>query len=241
MSTKSGEVHLALTMEIMPRKETKNKFLNKLRSWYLENKRDFPWRYSSDPYKVLVSEVLLQKTNASKVVPIYSKFIKKYPNPQKLSNAKLSDVKKLLRSLGLLYRAERLVSIGKHLTVYCHGKVPNQIKQLLKLSGVGNYAAAAVLCFAFNKRVAIVDNNVVRLLERIFGHKSSKKRLRNDKSVWKRAESLLPLNNIKNYNYALLDFSALICTFRNPKHDVCPFTAICEYYKKNMRTKSPLE
>lgn len=213
-------------------KETKNKVLKKLRKWYIENKRDFPWRYNTDPYKVLVSEVLLQKTNASKVVPIYKKFIKKYPNPQKLSNAKGSEVKKILKSLGLLYRAKRLISIGKHLTVYYQGEVPNQVKQLLKLNGLGKYASAAVMCFAFNKRAAIVDNNVVRLFERIFGYKSSNKRSRDDKSIWKLAESLLPLKNIKNYNYALLDFGALVCTAKNPNHAVCPLRNICKYYIK---------
>ena len=155
--------------------EKKISFHKKLRKWYLEKKRDFPCRYCDDPYKVLVSEVLLQKTNASKVVPLYKIFIKKYKNAKILQNAEISDVKKILKNLGLLYRAERVISIGKHLSKYYKGKVPSQKEQLLKLSGVGKYASSAVMCCAFNKREPIVDNNVVRLFRRIFGYISLNK------------------------------------------------------------------
>lgn len=214
-------------------KETKRKFHQNLRKWYLKNKRDFPWRHSKDSYKILVSEVMLQKTNASKVIPAYIEFIKKYPTIKALQNAKISDVKKILKPLGLIYRAERLISIAKILSNYNQGKVPYQRDQLLKLKGLGKYAASAVMCFAFNKRVPIVDNNIVRLFERIFGYVSSKKRPRDDASLWKLAESLLPKRNIKNYNYALLDFGALQCTAKNPQHAKCPLRNICKYNIKN--------
>ena len=211
-------------------RNTSHLFKRNLLRWYKKNKRDFPWRCYEDPYKILISEVLLQKTNASKVLPVYEEFIKKYPKPEILQYAKISDVKRLIKNLGLLYRAKRLISIGKHLSTHHRGKVPSEGKQLLKINGLGKYAASAILCFAFNKRTPIVDNNIVRLIDRIFGFKSSKERPRDDDSLWKFAQSLLPSKNVKNYNYALLDFSAIVCTAAKPRHEICPLKKMCKYY-----------
>lgn len=202
--------------------------------WYKVNKREFPWRYSNDPYKIIVSEVLLQKTNVAKVLRVFNYFIEKYPSVNELSAAKLADVEKIIKDLGLLYRAERLISIARQLSVDYQSKVPSKKDHLVKLRGLGSYVSSAVRCFAFNKREAIVDTNIIRLIERIFGVKSSKSRPRDDKTIWKFAESLLPTQKVKDYNYALLDFSALICTTRNPRHEICPLKNICKYYKKNV-------
>jgi DNA (cytosine-5)-methyltransferase 1 len=218
-------------------KETKSKFLRYLLSWYRENKRNFPWRYDKDPYKILISEVLLQKTDAAKVLPAYKELIKKYPTATHLENAKISDVRKIIKNLGLLYRAERLISIGKTLSIDYGGKVPSHKKSLLKLRGLGNYTSSAVMCFAFDKCEPIVDNNVVRLFERIFAYRSSKERPRDDDALWVFAGSLLPCKNAKDYNYALLDFSALVCSAKNPKHDVCPLKRICKMYEKSTTKK----
>jgi A/G-specific adenine glycosylase len=196
-------------------KEIKREFHKKLLKWYKKNKRNFHWRYNKEPYKVLISEVLLQKTNAPKVEPVYNKLIRKYPTPESLQRAKITDVKKIMKDLGLLYRAERLISIGKTLTANYKGAVPSKREQLLGLRGLGKYAASAVMCFAFNKCESIVDNNVVRLFERIFGFKSTKKRPREDTALWHFAKSILPSKNVRDYNYALLDFSALVLWFIN--------------------------
>jgi DNA (cytosine-5)-methyltransferase 1 len=214
-------------------KKIKNEFRKDLLLWYKINKRNFPWRYSNDPYKILVSEVLLQKTNVSKVLPVFNHFIQKYPTINELSVAKQAEVEKIIKDLGLIYRAERLISIAKQFAVDYQSKVPSQKDHLLKLRGLGNYVSSAVTCFAFNKRVAIVDTNIVRLIERVFDFKSSKNRPRDDNAVWKFAEALLPIQKVKDYNYALLDFSALICTAGNPRHEICPLKKICKYYKKN--------
>lgn len=211
----------------------KDTFRKCLLLWYKVNKREFHWRYNNDPYKILVSEVLLQKTNVAKVIPVFDCFIERYPSINSLSDAKLSDVEKIIKDLGLIYRAERLIAIAKQLAVEYKSNVPSRKEQLLKMRGLGNYISSAVRCFAFNKREAIVDTNIVRLMERVFGFKSVKNRQRDDNAAWKYAESLLPTQKVKDYNYALLDFSGLICTARNPRHDICPLKIICKYYKKN--------
>ena len=215
-------------------KKTVRTFQRNLLRWYKGNRREFPWRFSKDPYQVLVSEILLQKTDAPKVIPVYENFLRRYPKVSKLQRASSSDVKKILKSLGLLYRGKRLISIGKYLSIYHQGQVPSKKDQLLKMKGVGEYVASAVLCFAFNKPVPIVDSNIVRLFQRIFGYESSKKRPRDDPSLWQLAELLLPNRNVKDYNYALLDFSALVCTGRNPRHEICPLKSICRCYKKKV-------
>ncbi|HBI47845.1 MAG TPA: hypothetical protein DDX93_03900 [Smithella sp.] len=214
-------------------KKIKNEYRKLLLLWYKVNKRDFPWRYSNDPYKILVSEVLLQKTNVSKVLPVFNHFIQKYPTINELSVAKQAEVEKIIKDLGLIYRAERLISIAKQIAADYQSKVPSQKDHLLKLRGLGNYVSSTVTCFAFNKRVAMVDTNIVRLIERVFDFKSSKNRPRDDNAIWKFAEALLPIQKVKDYNYALLDFSALICTAGNPRHEICPLKNICKYYKKN--------
>lgn len=210
----------------------KKTFILGLRAWYRKNKRDFPWRNNPDPYAVLIAEVLLQKTNAPKVVSVYKKIIKKYPDPKKISIAKNQEVRNILKNLGLNYRAERLVSIGRTICEYHKCIIPNDYDELIRIKGLGRYISSAVLCFAYNKRVPIVDSNVIRIFERVFGLKSIKKRAREDIQIWEFADALLPSRKIKEYNYALLDFSALICTYTNPKHEVCPIRNICEYYKR---------
>jgi A/G-specific adenine glycosylase len=214
--------------------KTKKEFHKNLLKWYRGNKRNFPWRYNKDSYKILISEVLLQKTDAAKVLPAYKDFVKKYPTVNRLKDAKISDIKKIIKNLGLLYRARRLVTIGNHLSINYLGKVPSNKEKLIKFKGLGRYAASAVLSFAFNKSEAIVDNNIVRLFERIFGYKSSKARPRDDSALWNFAETLLPSKNARDYNYALLDFSALVCTAKIPKHEICPLKNICKHYKLNI-------
>jgi len=214
--------------------DIKKKFHDNLLTWYRKNKRDFPWRSCNDPYKILISEVLLQKTDAPKVLRVYKKFIKKYPKARNLLKAKKSDVKKIIKNLGLLNRVDRLISIGKSITTKYDGSIPTEKVELLKLKGIGEYSASAVMCFAFNKREAIVDNNVIRVIERVFGYKSKKERPRDDASFWKFARSLLPDRTYRDYNYALLDFSALQCSAKNPRHDKCPLKKICNYYKSRV-------
>ncbi len=221
-------------------RNVKKIFHRNLLKWYKENKRDFPWRYCKDSYKILVSEILLQQTDAPKVCPVYKRFIKRYPNGAKLQNASISDTTNILKGLGLYYRARRLVSIGKYLSNFYQGQVPSTKNELLKMKGVGEYVASAVLCFGFNKRVPIVDSNIVRLFQRIFGYRSSKKRPRDDISLWRLAELLLPDKNVRDFNYALLDFSALVCTARNPRHENCPLKSICKYFKKRAGKQNPV-
>src|SRR5258706_14423718 len=142
-------------------------FRRALLRWHKKHYRNFLWRREPTPYHVLVSEILLQKTNAEKVEPAYRKLTRKYPTIRALSRADIADLKKIIQPLGLLYRAERLQSIAREI-IACHaGVVPDSLQELLTLNGVGLYTANAVLCFCYVQRNAIFDTNEERLFLRV--------------------------------------------------------------------------
>lgn len=205
-------------------------FQNNMLIWWKNNKRIFPWRETRDPYKILCSEVLLQQTNAEKVVPVYNKIISDYPEPADLSEAETEELEEIIKPLGLLKRAGRLKKIAAEITQKYDGIIPADKKALIKLPGVGNYTANAVICFAFEKQVGVLDTNTIRILARVFDIKSDKARPRNDKNLQNQLNKVIPKNKSKIFNYALLDFAALICTAENPNCGKCVISRICFYY-----------
>lgn len=205
-------------------------FQNNIIIWWKHNKRMFPWRETRDPYKILCSEILLQQTNAEKVVPVYNKIISDYPETADLSEAETAELEEIIKPLGLLKRAGRLRKIAAEITQKYDGIIPADKKALLKLPGVGNYTANAVMCFAFEKQVGVLDTNTIRILARVFDIKSDKARPRNDKNLQNELNKVIPKNKSKIFNYALLDFAALICTAENPDCRKCIISRICFYY-----------
>jgi A/G-specific adenine glycosylase len=145
----------------------KELFIGTLLEWHKRNCRDFPWRRLSDPYKILISEILLQKTRAENVVAVFNRFITKYPNAEKLFTASSSELKSEIEILGLhTQRATKLQKLARILVEIYNGTVPNNKKELLELPGIGIYVANAVLCFAFGYDVPLLDTNIGRIIER---------------------------------------------------------------------------
>lgn len=210
---------------------TKEKFFSKkLCLYYQDYCRKFPWRKTKNPFYILISEIMLQKTDAQKVLNVFPQFISKYPSPSALSNATIRLLRKELFLLGIHDRARRLKETAKILIDKFNGRVPKEKEKLLCLKGVGNYIANAVLCFAFNKDIPIVDANVIRVFERFFSLKSNRSRPRTDRSIWQFAEKLVPKGNGGKYNRALLDFAAVICIARKPNCLGCPISKRCDYF-----------
>ena len=208
----------------------KELFVDTLLEWHKRNSRDFPWRRISDPYKILISEILLQKTRAENVVVVFNRFATKYPNAKKLSIASFSELKHEIEILGLhTQRATKLQKLAKILVTKCDGKVPNNKEELLELPGIGIYIANAVLCFAFGYDVPLLDTNIGRIIERVFTVKVAGEE-RKKHEVWEMIAEFVPEGKARDYNYSLIDFGALVCTARNPRHDLCPLTEICDYY-----------
>ncbi|MBA7632096.1 Adenine DNA glycosylase [subsurface metagenome] len=209
---------------------------NSLLKWYEKEARDFPWRRTRDPYKVLVSEILLQKTTSKQVSGIYRPFFERYPSVRELAGTSTGEIKEIVGKLGLEKRADFLKEAANKIVNEYGGKIPESPEFLKSLKGVGNYVCNSVLCFAFGVPCHIVDNNVARVLRRYFGLDSTK-RAHSDKELWKVAERVLPLKKFREFNYALLDFAALICKPKNPLHEQCPLKKLCIYYRKTGATK----
>lgn len=152
------------------RHETRQNGLEDLLDWFKINGRDFPWRNTQDPFKVLVAEKLLQQTSVNEhVVNAYREIVETYPTPGALSLAELDDVEQIVLPLGLKYRATELIRMAREIQDEFQGEVPAKLSEILRLSGVGQYCGRAVLCFAFSQTVPIVDTNIARFLNRFLG------------------------------------------------------------------------
>jgi len=203
--------------------------------WYAQNGRLLPWRDISDPYRIMVAELLLQKTDVGKVKTVYNEFITNFPTVQVIYDQEDSSISRIIQPLGLRYKVTRLKLLAKVIVEEYDGKIPEAEKELLKLPGVGRYIAAAVECFAYNKSKAILDTNVIRILDRVLGIRSERDRPRDDISLWNQAQTIVPRDNAKEYNWALLDFGALVCKNRLPICDNCILQNMCRFFKdKNL-------
>ena len=214
------------------------RFSSALLVWYEENGRSFLWRDTNDPYVILTAEMLLQKTHAEKVDETLTNLLEKYPTVKRLAEAPVEDIEAIIGILGISYRAARLKALAQIVVDEFGGRIPEDTEDLLSLPGVGMYAANAVLCFAFGHRVPVIDASVIRIMERVFGYHSKKKRPRDDRDLWLLGEELMPKDRYREYNYALLDFGALVCIATSPKHVICPITDICLYYQETVRDRS---
>ena len=211
-------------------KKKKTQFVSTLLRWFASNRRDFPWRRTKDAYKILVAEIMLQRTKAEQVVPVYERFVKKYPDPHSLSKASVSELRAEILSLGLEKRAQGLKKLAEQLVEEHKGEIPNSRDVLVKLHWVGNYIANAILCHAFGVDVPTVDANFARLLVRVFSLES-KHPAQKDKRIWAFAQSLIPLvkGRARALNLAILDLASKICTPQKPACAVCPLNSICDY------------
>lgn len=202
---------------------------NALLSWFSEYGRTFPWRERHDPFAVLLSEKLLQQTAARPaVVAAYAELLARYPLPEALAAADVAHLEELVRPLGFIYRARELPELGRTLVERHSGQVPDTLKELLALPGVGDYAARAVLSFAYGQDVPIVDTNVARWLYRLDGiaEKLPNNPARKKVLIY-RAGQLVPPGRAREWNYAVLDLCALICKPGRPLCEQCPVLPWC--------------
>jgi A/G-specific adenine glycosylase len=205
----------------------------KLLRWFEGNRRDFPWRRTfedPDPYVILFTEIMLQRTRASQVVPFYSDFFRKYPTFKRLAKAERQEVVSRFEKLGLRWRARKVWNLITSLNRQYRGRIPSELEELKKLPGVGDYVARAVYCYAFGGRTAPLDSNVVRIVSRLFGIAVSSDSARRSKTISDLTVSLIPPRKEREFNLALLDFGALVCKPR-PLCSICPLRDICEYYR----------
>jgi A/G-specific adenine glycosylase len=205
-------------------------------TWYRKQSRDLPWRTTQDPYRILVSEFMLQQTQVSRVVQFYPRFLARYPTLQSLSRAAPTAVRESWEGLGYYRRAENLHRLAQIVVQQHAGSIPADRETLAQLPGVGPYTAGAIASFAFQRREAAVDTNVSRVLSRFFlkdGKRekgSGKNQAGNSKTIWALARALLPSNGrtVWEFNQALMDLGATICIARKPRCSICPVQRTCQ-------------
>jgi A/G-specific adenine glycosylase len=214
----------------LPPPKTRQRFRRTLLEWYRHNGRDLPWRRTSDPYHILVSEVMLQQTQVDRVVPKYHEWLGKYPSLAALACAAEDDVADTWRPLGYNIRPRRLHAIARESVARYGGQLPSDRDTLLSFKGIGAYTAGAIRSFAFRERAAILDTNVARVLFRVFVRRGDPKAHAMKKHLWAISETLVPHKHVFDFNQALMDLGATVCTARKPACEVCPMKRLCSSY-----------
>lgn len=216
-------------------------FSKLLIQWYLQNKRDLPWRKTSDPYPIWLSEIMLQQTRVAQGLPYFLRFIEAFPTIFDLADANEEQVLKLWQGLGYYSRARNLHATAKYVANNLEGKFPAAYKDLLKLKGVGDYTAAAIASIAYGEPVPVVDGNVYRVLSRYFGVNSDISSPAAKKEFTLIASGLLPGDNASHFNQAMMEFGALQCVPKNPNCSICVFNNKCVAYQTGKVNELPVK
>ncbi len=205
----------------------------KIIGWYRENGRDFPWRKTDEPFEILIAELMLQKTSASQVLPIYEELLERWSSPERLSKADTEEIAEIIYPLGLQnVRSKRFKALADWLVEDFDGEVPSDKEDLISLPGVGDYISDAVLCMAFGKRRAMVDANAGRLLGRYF--EGQKEYSSVDGWIREKFEELLPEDGFMEFNLGVLDIGALVCRQTHPLCEECPVEEGCQYGEESI-------
>jgi A/G-specific adenine glycosylase len=211
---------------------TVNVFRHDLVRWYQRNRRKLPWRDTQDPYKIWVSEIMLQQTRVESVVEYYRRWLREFPTIQSLARAPYSRVLKMWEGLGYYSRARNLHRAARCLMRSIHhgSEIPSDVSNLMQLPGIGRYTAGAIASIAFDVRAPIVDGNVARVFARVFGVEDSH---------WVIAEQLLPEKNCGDFNQALIELGALVCSSSKPRCERCPLSAVCLARRRGWQDRLP--
>jgi A/G-specific adenine glycosylase len=211
----------------LPAPPARRRFRTALLTWYRRHGRDLPWRRTDDPYHILVSEVMLQQTQVERVLPKYHEWLRKYPSLHALSQAPEEDVVRTWYPLGYNIRPRRLHAIARESVARHGGRLPSDEQTLRSFKGIGAYTAGAVLSFAFGQRAAILDTNVARVLFRVFVGTGDQRAHAMRRHLWALSRTLLPHKHVFDFNQALMDLGATVCTARKPRCAICPLARQC--------------
>jgi A/G-specific adenine glycosylase len=210
-----------------------------LLSWYESRKRDLPWRSTSDPYAIWVSEVMLQQTQVKTVLGYYERWMQRFPTVKALAAADDADVLHAWQGLGYYSRARRLLSGARAVTERHAGKLPRNVDALLALPGIGPYSAGAIASIAFGLPEPIVDGNVVRVLCRLFALEGDPAKAPLKKELWRLARELVPADKPSEFNQSLMELGATICTPSSPRCTECPVAKQCQALARGLAQELP--
>ena len=214
-------------------------FSSKINKWYYKHKRELPWRNTKDPYKIWLSEIILQQTQVKQGLPYYQKFIKRFPSVSELANANEEQVLKLWQGLGYYSRARNLHFAAKQ--IHQAGFFPKEYKDIINLKGVGEYTAAAIASFAFKLPYAVVDGNVFRLLSRFYGIDTPIDTSKGKKEFSEIAQTLLVKEEPDTHNQAIMEFGSQMCKPKQPNCNSCPLRDECVAFANNTTHLLPVK
>ncbi|OIQ40914.1 MAG: A/G-specific adenine glycosylase [Bacteroidetes bacterium MedPE-SWsnd-G1] len=217
------------------------KFSNILTQWYLLHKRDLPWRNTTNPYFIWLSEIILQQTRVDQGMAYYFKFIETFPTVQDLANSSEEEVLNLWQGLGYYSRARNLHFSAKYIVDECKGEFPNTYSEIIKLKGVGDYTASAIASICFNEATAVVDGNVYRVLARYFGIETPINSTKGIKEFKLLAQELIDSKNAAMHNQAIMEYGARMCKPQNPDCSICPLNESCVSLQKKKVKLLPIK
>jgi A/G-specific adenine glycosylase len=221
------------TQDWNPAPAARQRFRRRLIAWYRRNGRDLPWRRTRDPYRILVSEIMLQQTQVDRVRPKYEEWLDRYPTFEALAAAPVDEVTHAWYPLGYNIRPRRLHAIAREAVATYGGSLPDDEATLRSFKGIGAYTAGAVLSFAFGKRAPILDTNVARVLFRVFIGRGDPRAHAMRRRLWEVSRAVLPARQVFDFNQALMDLGATVCVARRPKCPTCPVRRQCRSYPFN--------
>ena len=216
-------------------------FTNLLIEWYLQKKRDLPWRNTTNPYPIWLSEIILQQTRVAQGIPYFYAFLESFPTVKELAIADEQQVLKLWQGLGYYSRARNLHQTAQYIANELDGVFPNSYAGLIQLKGIGEYTAAAIASFAYNEPVPVVDGNVFRVVSRYFGIESDISTGKTKKEFTALAAELLPKEQPALFNQAIMEFGAMHCTPKNPDCENCIFNSSCVALQKGLVVQLPFK
>jgi A/G-specific adenine glycosylase len=219
-----------------------NLFQKKLLSWFDDNgRKHLPWQQNKTPYRVWISEIMLQQTQVATVIPYFERFMKSFPNIKTLANAHEDEVLHHWAGLGYYSRARNLHRAAKMVMNDYHGAFPDTAENLLTLPGIGESTCGAILSIAYNQRAPILDGNVKRVLSRMYGIQTPLKEKETLAALWEIATRNTPLKRVADYTQAIMDLGATLCTRSKPQCSRCPFKKSCYAFANDMTAALPMQ
>jgi A/G-specific adenine glycosylase len=217
-----------------------NKIQQSLLRWFRANARDLPWRKNRTPYAVWVSEIMLQQTQVATVIDYFNRFMKRFPTVEKLARARQDTVLKLWEGLGYYSRGRNLHKAAKLIVSNYDGQLPDTVEGLQKIPGIGRYTAGAIASIAFKRPAPILDGNVIRVLCRLFCIDGNPKEDATKKQLWELADTLVHTRHPGDFNEAMMELGAMVCTPQNPQCPKCPLRNQCDAKKQGRQHELPV-
>lgn len=216
------------------------KYAKPLLKWFDHHQRDLPWRRQKTPYRIWVSEIMLQQTQVATVIAYFNRFMERFPDIESLAAAETEEVLRLWEGLGYYRRARQLHAAAQQIVQRHNGGFPEEFSDVIRLPGIGRYTAGAILSISLDHQLPILEGNTVRLYSRLIGLTSDPRQPDNQRRLWEFAEAILPSRRVGDFNQALMELGSQICTPNNPRCSTCPLINLCPTFQQGLQKSIPV-